>query len=226
MPYRNQHSCMINDKVTLIEETREKKTKFGLLGFVYGRLHKGGALMLRSIRFPGEIPVNSAQSLCAARGGQFSPATPLNPQHQMLSGYEYCTPKRKREIMEALIRDFEMPFAEVALADWPTSQKNELPDSSFALILFDGVVDVDGKTVPRSHRKLLFRNERGIVDKAHLRNALATVNKVKAPAKLKRVALTKLLRAAKSINMNVQSRSDFAIKDLDFYLDALEFLGG
>jgi hypothetical protein len=225
-PYRNQHSCMINDKVTLVEEVREKKTAFGVLGFVYGRLHKGGALVLRSIRFPGEVSVSTAQSLCAARGGQFSPATPINPQHQMLSGYDKCVKSRKREILEALISDFEMPFDEVILADWPRSLVNELPDSSFAIVLSGGVLDEDGRTVPRSHRLLPYKTERGTVDASHLRNALATVHTVKASANLKLDALTKLLRAVKSIDMDVTSKDRFELSNLYFYLSALECLGG
>jgi len=226
MPYRQQHSCMINDKVTIIEEIREKKTAYGVLGFVYGRVHKGGGLTLRSIRFPGEVPVNSAQSLCAARGGQFAPATPLNPQHQMLTGYDKCIIPRKIEILKALVNDFEMPFEEVALADWPSSHINELPDDAFAIVLPGGVKDEGGRTVPRSLRMLPYRNERGTVDLSHLKNALARVHKVKAPAQMKLTALTKLLRAVKGMGMDIQSKDKFEISHLYFYLTALKCLEG
>jgi hypothetical protein len=97
---------MVNDKITNIAEIRTKKTSFGTLRMVYGTL-ANGKLALRSIRIPGEVSVQVAQSLCISRGGQFSPAQPLNPQTQMLSG-------RDREAFNAFaeaIKKVELEFS-------------------------------------------------------------------------------------------------------------------
>jgi Escherichia/Staphylococcus phage prohead protease len=58
-------------------------------------------------------------------------------------------------------------------AVWSASYVNDLPDSSFALILPGGTKDDQGKTTPRSLRKLPHHATGGAVDLPHLRNALA-----------------------------------------------------
>lgn len=58
-------------------------------------------------------------------------------------------------------------------AEWSASFINNLPDSAFAVILPGGTKDSDGKTTPRSLRKLPHHNADGAVDMAHLRNAMS-----------------------------------------------------
>ena len=60
---------------------------------------------------------------------------------------------------------------EATKARWDTAYINDLPDSAFAVILPGGEKDDEGKTVPRSLRKLPHHDASGAVDMAHLRNA-------------------------------------------------------
>jgi HK97 family phage prohead protease len=62
-----------------------------------------------------------------------------------------------------------------AKATWSTSFMNNLPDSAFAIILPGGKKDSEGKTVPRSLRKLPHHDMGGKVDLPHLRAALTRV---------------------------------------------------
>lgn len=109
MPFRTEHSCMVNDKVTEIAEIRTKKTAYGVLRLVYGKL-PNGKLALRSIRIPGNISIQIAQSLCVSRGGQFQPATPINPQKQMLS-------QNERVVFNGLSREIESFIKEIEYAE-------------------------------------------------------------------------------------------------------------
>ena len=59
------------------------------------------------------------------------------------------------------------------MAEWDTAYINNLPDSAFAVIEPGGTKDDQGKTVPRSLRKLPHHDSAGAVDKAHLANAMA-----------------------------------------------------
>lgn len=58
-------------------------------------------------------------------------------------------------------------------AEWTAAYINSLPDSSFAIVLPGGDKDDEGKTVPRSLRKLPHHNAEGAIDVPHLRNALS-----------------------------------------------------
>ena len=109
MPFRTEHSCMVNDKVTEIAEIRRKKTPYGVLRLVYGKL-PNGKLALRSIRIPGNISIHTAQSLCISRGGEFQPATPINPQKQMLS-------QNERTVFNGLSREIESFIQEIEYAE-------------------------------------------------------------------------------------------------------------
>lgn len=67
-----------------------------------------------------------------------------------------------------------------AFAVWDTAFINTLPDAAFAVIQEGGEKDGDGKTVPRSLRKLPHHTaevtdpgDHDSLDLAHLRNALA-----------------------------------------------------
>lgn len=223
MPYRNQHACTINETITDIVEVRSKKTQWGVLKIVYGT-SASGALAVRSIRIPGTVPVQQAKSLCIARGGKFQPATPLNPQRQLLSEMNLLSICNKKQVFESLIEDFEMPFKEVLMVDWSTARKDDLPDSAFIVVLSGGVKDETGRTVPRSLRLLPYKDESGKIDKGHLKNALARVSQLTAPATVKRKALTKVLRIGKSLGMKMQDVGRFKLDDLGFYLEQLEKL--
>ena len=58
-------------------------------------------------------------------------------------------------------------------AEWDTAYVNDLPDSAFAVILPGGEKDGEGKTVPRSLRKLPHHNASGALDMPHMRNAMS-----------------------------------------------------
>jgi len=224
MPYRTQHACVVDENITDIVEVRSKKTQWGILKIVYGT-NIAGKLAVRSLRIPGMVPVQQAKSLCIARGGKFNPATPLNPQRQLLSEMNLLSPCNKKEIFRSLIQDFEMPFKEIAMSDWSEAKENELPDSAFIVVLSGGQKDETGRTVPRSLRLLPYKNEDGKIDKRHLRNALSNVHRINAPAAVKRKALTKLARTAKSLGMPIEDVGKFfKLSDLDFYLGQLEEL--
>lgn len=66
-------------------------------------------------------------------------------------------------------------------AVWSAAQINDLPDSSFAIILPGGEKDSDGKTVPRSLRKLPHHGPSGAVDLPHLRAALSRLPQADLP---------------------------------------------
>lgn len=59
---------------------------------------------------------------------------------------------------------------------WSTAEINNFPDSSFAFIAPGGTKDDDGKTVPRTLRKLPYKDGQGNVDLPHVRNGLARLN--------------------------------------------------
>jgi cell division protein FtsB len=71
------------------------------------------------------------------------------------------------------------PF--VGKAVWSAAEVNDLPDSCFAYIAPGGKKE-NGKTVPRSLRKLPYRDASGKVDLAHTRNALARLSQSDIPA--------------------------------------------
>ena len=85
--------------------------------------------------------------------------------------------KAKMDLVKMLNQISDVHFAENGR--WPKKSINDLPDSSFAIILPGGKKDKDGKTVPRNLRKLPYKDMKGKVDLPHLRNALARVNQPK-----------------------------------------------
>jgi len=75
-------------------------------------------------------------------------------------------------------------------AEWTTAYINTLPDAAFAIILPGGEKDEDGKTTPRSLRKLPHHdglvenpNDDDSVDRPHLNNALARLDQTDLSAK-------------------------------------------
>lgn len=85
-----------------------------------------------------------------------------------------------------------------AKAKWTTAYINSLPDSSFAVVLSGGKKDKEGKTVPRSLRKLPYKDENGKVDAAHLRNGLQRLPQTDMPDSAKATARRVLEAAAKT----------------------------
>ncbi len=82
-------------------------------------------------------------------------------------------------------------------AEWDQEYQNNLPNSAFAVIAPGGEKDEEGKTVPRTLRKLPYKNAQGNIDLPHLRNALARLNQIE-PASLRPAAKKKLCAAARS----------------------------
>lgn len=76
----------------------------------------------------------------------------------------------------ARVREWLAAHPDIRKATWTTAFVNDLPDSSFFYIAPGGKKDADGKTVPRSLRKLPYRDANGKVDLPHLRNALARLS--------------------------------------------------
>jgi len=64
-------------------------------------------------------------------------------------------------------------------AVWSTAYVNALPDSAFAWVAPGGKKDAEGKTIPRTLRKLPYKDKDGKIDLPHVRNALARLNQVK-----------------------------------------------
>jgi len=214
---------MVNEQVTNITEIRKKETKWGTLRLVYGTL-ASGKKALRSIRIPAKLPVQMAQSLCISRGGQFQPATPVNPQKQLLSEMNLLSKCNRKIVFNALIRDFESPIKEVEVIE-REANLDKLPDSAFLIVLSGGRKDESGRTVPRSLRVLPYKNLAGKIDKVHVKNALARLSEVKAPAPIKRTALLKLLQIARALGVSIDEAGRFKMSDLAFYLEQLEKIG-
>ena len=93
------------------------------------------------------------------------------------------------------------------MAEWTTKFINNLPDSSFAYIVPGGEKDSDGKTKPRSLRKLPYKNEEGKIDLPHLRNALARLSQTKDIPEEKKAAIKKKLKKELEKVSNGEKRS-------------------
>lgn len=91
-------------------------------------------------------------------------------------------------------------------AVWSRKFINDLPDSSFLLILPGGTKEA-GKTTPRDLRKFPVKNERGQIDRPHLRNALARIPQARITASEKATALRKARRLARRTDIEVAPES-------------------
>jgi len=128
-------------------------------------------------------------------GGQFSPATPLNPRKQLLKenpsvGCYY-----------SWVKDFEMPINEVKLTE------AELPFSDRCFLM--------------GHRKLPYKYPDGRISLRYLKSSLFNLNKVDISAELKLTALQRLLRLCKTYDIRLTERAGFKMVDLEFYLMVL-----
>jgi hypothetical protein len=86
------------------------------------------------------------------------------------------------------------PFA-LFKAVWSTAEIDTLPDSSFAYVE-PGEKDASGKTTPRSHRHLPFKDATGAVDLPHLRDALSRLDQAQISDAAKASARSTLEAAA------------------------------
>lgn len=93
-------------------------------------------------------------------------------------------------------------------ATWDTAFVNNLPDSAFAVILPGGSKDSEGKTTPRSLRKLPHHGSDGSVDLPHLRNALARLPQTSMPDDLMAKAKRHLNAHAKAEGVGNMGKAD------------------
>lgn len=87
------------------------------------------------------------------------------------------------------------------MTELTTAEKNALPDSSFAIILSGGSKDDDGRTMPRSLRRLPYLDVEGNIDLERANSALEVINGERGgldvPFSGKESAFTKIVAAIK-----------------------------
>lgn len=99
-------------------------------------------------------------------------------------------------------------------AEWDAEYINDLPDDCFAYIEPGGEKDEDGKTVPRSLRKLPYKTPQGNVSLPHLRNALARLDQTDLSSEAKAEARRKLESAAEEAGVGEEgTKSDRIAKE-------------
>jgi hypothetical protein len=84
---------------------------------------------------------------------------------------------------------------------WTRRYINDLPDSSFALILPGGEKDETGRTKPRSLRMFPYKDAEGHVDLPHLRNANAGLPQAKIPEEQRAKAQRVLVAVKKKLGI-------------------------
>ena len=88
-------------------------------------------------------------------------------------------------------------------AEWSAAYVNDLPDSSFLLILPGGHKDAESKTMPRDLRKFPVKDAAGKVDEPHLANALARIPQAATISAAQRMAAMEAAKAlAKGTNVS------------------------
>jgi len=118
-------------------------------------------------------------------------------------------------------------------AKWDRKYINDLPDAAFAVILPGGEKDEEGKTVPRSLRKLPHHNENvktgkehDTVDLPHLRNALARAPQMKVEQKYIDAAIKHLNAHAKALGIGeAGEETKKKEKDSEEYQNEYKFPG-
>jgi len=140
------------------------------------------------------------------------------PDHLFEFGCYRSFPKnlwpRMKFIYDERDLDHEMAsvtFPASEFAVWTTAYVNKLPDDSFALIIPGGKKDSEGKTTPRSLRKLPYKDADGKVNRAHVVNALSRLPQTNAPKRLIDNARRKIVKAAKSIGIKASDNGKFNI---------------
>ena len=194
MPYRREHSCTIDEEITDQLEVVEKETPIGVMKFVKG-LTPAGKKGIRAVRIPAHIPVNEAGRICQTMGGNFSPATPLNPRNQLM---------REKPCVSYIyqyVEDFEMPLDYIRLSEVG------LPISVTCFLM--------------GHKDLPYKYPDGIIHKEHVKGSLSRINRIDASADLKLTALRKLLRLARVYGIRLVEKPKFKVSDLEFFLMVL-----
>jgi hypothetical protein len=95
------------------------------------------------------------------------------------------------------------PF--IAERVWTRRYINDLPDSSFALILPGGEKDETGRTKPRSLRMFPYKDAEGRVDLPHLRNANARLPQAKIPEEQREKARRVLVAVKKKLGIGAST---------------------
>jgi hypothetical protein len=95
------------------------------------------------------------------------------------------------------------PF--IAERVWTRRYINDLPDSSFALILPGGEKDETGRTKPRSLRMFPYKDAQGRVDLPHLRNANARLPQAKIPEDQREKARRVLVAVKKKLGIGAST---------------------
>lgn len=93
--------------------------------------------------------------------------------------------------------------------EWDTAYVNNLPDSAFFYVA-DGDKDEDGKTTPRTLRKLPYRDAQGNIDLPHVRSALSYLSRTEIPDSAKE----RIRREAQEILERAATRK--AYEEIDF----------
>jgi hypothetical protein len=88
---------------------------------------------------------------------------------------------------------------------WTRRYINDLPDSSFALILPGGEKDETGRTKPRSLRMFPYKDAEGRVDLPHLRNANARLPQAKIPEEQRAKAQRVLVAVKKKLGIGASA---------------------
>jgi len=113
--------------------------------------------------------------------------------------------------------ELKMPKELIKGAVWTTKYINDLPDSAFAYIMPGGKKDSEGKTVPRSLRKLPYKDKNGKIDLKHLRNALSRAPQTKGiPAgEVKRIQ-AKLRKILERMRRGAEMTFPIRVSELQF----------
>lgn len=113
-------------------------------------------------------------------------------QARMLPLYRAAVGPLKAIVDEAVKDLSEEEMGEVlGLAEWDARYVNDLPDSAFLYVAPGGEKDDEGRTKPRTLRKLPYRNAAGDVDLPHLRNALSRLPQTDLPADVRQTLIKK-----------------------------------
>ncbi|MEM4165317.1 MAG: hypothetical protein QXJ86_05695 [Nitrososphaerales archaeon] len=130
---------------------------------------------------------------------------------------EGCISQKKSQEAQQTKIQLEKEVERGYLKLWSRRYINDLPDEAFAVILPGGKKDEEGKTTPRSLRKLPHHtkevknpDEDSTVDIPHLRNALARLPQTKIPQKYREQAQKHLEKHAKTL---LETHSEQATED-------------
>jgi len=98
---------------------------------------------------------------------------------------------------------------------WTRRFINDLPDSSFALILPGGEKDEEDKTTPRSLRMFPYKDAQGRVDTPHLRNANSRLPQAKIPEEQRNKAERVLVAVKKRLGIGAAAEEMKLYEQID-----------